>query len=71
MFSVYSHHHGLAYAVTLSLTLVDLQINAVSPVMQLKPHFEDKPISEQILKWVDFPTLWEKIGFMLCDAWTC
>ncbi|XP_070212219.1 dedicator of cytokinesis protein 1-like isoform X7 [Littorina saxatilis] len=28
-----------------------LQINAVSPVMQLKPHFEGKPISEQILKY--------------------
>ena len=38
------------YTVSFSLTLVDLQINAVSPVMQLKPHFEDKPISEQILK---------------------
>ncbi|XP_076471351.1 dedicator of cytokinesis protein 1-like isoform X3 [Babylonia areolata] len=28
-----------------------LQINAVSPVMRLKPHFEDKSISEQILKY--------------------
>ncbi|KAL8560337.1 hypothetical protein ACOMHN_006068 [Nucella lapillus] len=28
-----------------------LQINAVAPVMRLKPHFEDKPISETILKY--------------------